>query len=467
MKIKFNILAIFSLVAFMIGSESCQKELFKKPIDALAPESAFDSPTHIEKSAIGMYSQLENAEFFGGRVLVYADIRGNDVNVPAFFGNIPLFNTVLSTDGIVSNAWAGAYRTIHECNSFMDQLAPKASLISAAKYAQYKGEAKFIRSLVYFYLVNLWAQPYRATADASQPGVPMVLNTTIDPFGAANQLPRSTVAQVYTQIESDLKESESSLPADYKDPGFQNVARATQGAAQALLMRMYLYKGDYKNASLYADKLTGGRYALNKTPETPFRTYTTSESIFSVAHNGADNPNTNNALGAHYAPDRRADISLSKSFIALMDTNRDLRYKNLVKTVSKQFWTAKYVGLTDWVPVLRYPEILLTKAEALANLSTTPDPAAITLIQQVRNRSNGGPLPTIASQQDLISAVLKERKIELAFEGQGSFDYLRTGRDIPAHGVVGVQAYKSTFTVLPIPFYDLQKNPSLTQNSGY
>jgi hypothetical protein len=67
----------------------------------------------------------------------------------------------------------------------------------------------------------------------------------------------------------------------------------------------------------------------------------------------------------------------------------------------------------------------------------------------------------------LIDAILKERRIELAFEGQGSFEFQRTKQDLPAHNVVPVQPWGSNYRVLPIPKYDTDKNPNLVQNPGY
>jgi hypothetical protein len=461
---KTGIIALSAVVA--VTASSCRKQLFQDPKTSLSPEAVFSSPDRIEKAAIGMYDQLQNINFFGGRVLIYVDIRGTDVNPPAYFNPLPQFVTVTSSEAVYTGpAWQGAYRSIGEVNLFLKNLA-SASGVSAAKIGQYNGEGEFIRALNYFYLVNMWAQPYKFTAGATHLGVPLVLTSSDAPFDSSNQLPRSTVAAVYAQIEKDLLDAEAKLPANYGDPGFSNVARATKGAAQALLARVYLYEQKYTEASTYADKVIAGGYILNPDPLTPFRTYTTKESIFSVAMNGADNPNTNNALGQHYNPDQRGDIQVSTGYVSLMDTTNDLRYKNMIVQQGGAFWTGKYVGVADWVPVLRYSETLLIKAEALANLAGGVDANAVTLVNQVRSRSHAAAIAP-ATKTDLINAILTERRIELAFEGQGEFDYLRTGRGIPAHSVITAQAYGSDYVILPIPKYDTDKNPNLVQNPGY
>jgi hypothetical protein len=467
---KRSVIALTAILA--ISTTSCRKNIFKDPVDAIAPSSAFSTPDKVEKASLGMYDQLQNANFFGGRVLIYVDVRGTDVNPPSYFNPLPQFTTVSSSEAFTAGAWAGAYRTIGETNIFLKNLGG-ATGVAATKIAQYTGEAEFIRSLCYFYLVNMFAQPYGFTAGATHLGVPLVLTASDSPFDPSNQIPRATVAAVYAQMEKDLLDAATKLPVDYGDPAFANVARATKNAAYGLLARLYLYKGDYANASTYASKILDAipfATALNADPLTTFRTYTTKESIFSVAMNGADNPNTNNALGQHYAPDKRGDIQISNEYVALMDITKDLRYKNLTKLQGGATWTTKYIGTTDWVPVVRYAEMMLIKAEALANLNATAvaDVTATGWINNLRTKRGADAIAPV-TKTDQITAILNERRIELAFEGQGEFDYLRTGRGIPAHSVITAQAYGSNYVILPIPKYETDKSPILKsqQNPGY
>jgi len=467
---KMRFLINMGMIGCMLTLGSCEKQIFEEPFSNLSPAAAFDTPERIAKAATGMYDQLQNANYFGGRVLIYADIRGIDAGVPAYFTDIPKFTSLQSTNTQVNDAWKGAYRTIYEANNFLKNLDANPGKVSDEQSAHYTAEAKFIRSLCYFYLVNLWAQPYKFTAGASHPGVPLILTVADDPFAASNQVPRNTVAEVYNQMEADLLDAEQKLAYPTADAHtFSDVARASKGAAQGLLMRLYLYKGDYQKALDYANKLiTSGKYALNTEPETAFRTFTTNESIFSVAQNGADNPNTNFSLGQHYSPTNRADIAISADYVNLMSAT-DKRRTQLTTTYAPRpgtFWTTKYTGVTDWVPVVRYSEVLLTKAEALANLSTTVDANAVALVNEVRARSAATPVAPL-TKQALIDAILLERRIELAFEGQGELDFLRTGRGIPAHATVNALAYGSDFVVLPIPKYETDQNPNLEQNHSY
>jgi len=476
---KFKNITVGLLLAGGLFTACKKSDIFPGPDASISAETVFSTPDRIEKASVGMYDALQNANFFSGRVLIYADIRGLDAIPSAYFGNMGFYTSTNSQDATVASAWQGGYRTIYQANLFLKGFTPKMSMVPQAKADQYVGEAKFIRALCYFYLVNLWGQPYNFTADASHPGVPLMLKVEDDPFSAANNLPRATVKQVYDQMETDLLDAQAKLPETPAD-AFTRVARATKGAATALLARLYLYKGDWTKANQMADLLIASpaAYALNAgNPVLAFRPpFTTKESIFSVAMSGADNPNTNASLGQHYGGgslNGRGDISISVSYLNLMDTNVDLRYKGkggdalMERSPTGVFWTRKYAGLTtDFVPVLRYAEIVLIKAEALANLAATVDATAVTLVNSIRTRSSAAPIAPV-TKQDLLDAIIKERRIELAFEGQGSLEFNRNKQDIPAHSSVPLQAWGTDYRVLPIPKYDTDKNPGETQNHGY
>lgn len=471
------ILGVIALGASFLFS--CSKVDDQVPYTTLPPDAAFGSPERIEKAALGMYDALQNAEFLGGRVLIYADVRGNDVNPSSYFGQMPTFN-MLATTNFAFNCWAGGYRTIFEANLFTKNLQSNESVVGPEQAAIYYGEAKFLRSLVYFYLVNTYAHTYTYQADAGQKGVPLVLTAVSDGQEALdpnNKLPRSSVKQVYDQIIKDLTEAAAVLPTSWDD-GFFDHSRATKGAAHALLARVYLYMGDWAKARDYADSvlLSTVGYELEASPRAVFSRDnfgTSTERIFSVAMNTADNPNTNNAIGQHYSSRGRGDITINPAYLALpgFDTTVDRRKTQLVEKVSGAFYTLKYYTtntIDAWVPIFRLAEINLIKAEALARLSpAVADPNAIVLLNEVRARANAAPLAP-ATQAALIDAILTERRIELAFEGQGEFDFLRTHRDIPARGTVHTaQAWNSDYVIFPIPFSETQRNTNLIQNDGY
>lgn len=463
---------LIGALAFTSMFSSCQKQTFESPYAYLDPEQAFLNADRISKTAIGMYDALQNREFLGGRVFIYADIRAIDCTAGAYFPSIPNYATLASNDVTVQAAFIGAYRTINEANLFLKNIEKYKGRATPEDEAKYIAEAKFIRALTYFYLVNLWAQPYKFTSDGSHLGVPLVLTASDTPFDASNQVPRNSVKEVYDQIVKDLTEALPSLPkvpAAVANRNVSNVGRATQGAVNALLARVYLFKQDYGNALEYSNKvISSNDYALSPTIKNVFTQFTTSESIFSVAQSSGDNPNTNHSLSQHYSPDGRADIQVTAAFQNLMSEN-DSRRKDLLLTKDAGIWNRKYVSTGDWVPVLRFSEILLIKAEALANLEggAGTNAEALNLVNQIRHRSDATTTVTAANKNEMIAAVLNERRIELAFEGQGIYEFLRTGRNIPAHAIFNEQVWGSDKVIFPFPYSETQQNPNLVQNPGY
>jgi hypothetical protein len=476
-----NLARISTLSAVLLmGVTSCNV-LQQDPPTALTEADAFANADRISKSAIGMYDALQNAEFLGGRALIYGDVRSDDTDASPYFSTIVNTAATLPNDVYATNGWTGGYRTLYGVNYFLQQLALNASNTTPELASQYTGEGEYIRALVYFNLVNLYAQPYNFTADASHLGVPIQLGApdAVGAFDASQNLPRATVKQVYDQIEKDLLDALTKLPETYST-AFDKTGRVTKDAARTLLSRMYLYKGDYTNAAKYSgDVITGNRHTLNASPATPFTStsYQTSESIFSVAMNSSDNPNTNNALGQHYGGKNRADITVTP--YARIDStqfhSKDKR-RTLLLTSSSTYpaataltYTLKYNNASfDYVPIHRYSEVLLNRAEALAQLSTGVSADAVTLLNTVRSRS----LPNIpaypaytvasfASKQALVDAILFERRLELAFEGHRYYDLLRYKRN------PGRISYGDQRVVLPIPLVDIQQNPNLQQNPGY
>jgi hypothetical protein len=471
-----NLARVSALSAVLLmGVASCNV-LQQDPPTALTEAEAFANTDRISKSAVGMYDALQNAEFLGGRALIYSDVRSDDTNASPYFSTIVNTASTLPNDAYATNAWTGGYRTVYGVNYFLQQLNLNASNTTPDLVSQYTGEGEYIRALVYFNLVNLYAQPYNFTADASHLGVPIQLTApdAVGAFDASQNLPRATVKQVYDQIEKDLLDALAKLPET------SSTSRATKDAARTLLSRMYLYKGDYTNAAKYSgDVITGKRHTLNASPATPFTStsYLTSESIFSVAMNSSDNPNTNNALGQHYGGKNRADITVTP--YARIDStqfrSKDKRRTLLLTSGSSYpaatelIYTLKYNNASfDYVPIHRYSEVLLNRAEALAQLGTGVSADAIALLNTVRSRSVPNipayPAYTVASfasKQALIDAILFERRLELAFEGHRYYDLLRYKRN------PGRINYGDQRVVLPIPLVDIQQNPNLQQNPGY
>src|SRR5690606_17144930 len=123
---------------------------------------------------------------------------------------------------------------------------------SSGAKSSYKGQAMFIRALAHFDLVRYFSQPYGASADGNDPGVPIMLESVI------SQPPRNTVAEVYNQVRQDLLDARELMVETGIGP-----TRATPLAATALLARVSLYAQDWEAASQYADEvISSGAWTL-------------------------------------------------------------------------------------------------------------------------------------------------------------------------------------------------------------
>jgi hypothetical protein len=166
--------------------------------------------------------------------------------------------------------------------------------------------------------------------------------------------------------------------------------------------------------------------------------------------------------------------------------NDNIRKTNSIKFdigVSDAYWTDKnnypfaykqrIQDGTQHIYILRYADLLLLKAEAKVKLGDFTGAAA--LVNQVRGRVSLNPI-TITSETDGINKILKERLLELAFEGQRWFDLKRTGKALEVikartDGKGNKLGYVNNLTeqrlLWPVPQSQLDKNPNLTQNPGY
>ena len=483
---------IYLFAASALVAASCNKVVDTVPVQVLTTDLAFSTAARIESSTLAGYDGLQSAEFLSGRALIYVDLMGEDVvDKNLFFGDLSRAD-MLSNNGTPQAVWNAGYNSIARANRAIAGITANSGLLTAAKAASLIAEAKFIRAISHFYLVNFFGQPYGFTADASHPGVPLITDsyTTNDP--AANK-PRSTVKQVYDQVIADLTEGIANLPATQSNV-YNTKVRATKAAAAALLARVNLYKGDYANARTLSGAIIAGTYgafALNAAPDGAFGPgrYQTAETIWSIPNNVNDNPNTNNALPQHYMEGGRNDLAVSPTFtniatnpyFAADDRRRNMILPGVSAANSKFRFTQKFPDIatrSDWAPILRYAEVLLTNAEAAARLGSGVDAGAVTTLNLVRNRARvSAPAYTtasFASQTELIDAILGERRIELAFEGHRAWDLFRVKRNATGR-LLGSTLdpipnlnYGSNKAIFPIPQVEIDKSAKvLVQSLGY
>lgn len=362
--------------------------------------------------------------------------------------------------------------------------------------AQYKAEAKIFRALVYFDMVRIWGNVPLITTQA--PDITSENITEVYPEYFPGQ---STEQETYLQIEKDLLEA---LPDAPNNDG-ANKTLFTKTVARALLAKVYAEKTlrDYDKVIQYADEVEadgidlidnyGDLFAMNA-EVTDLKVRNTKESIleaqfFTGATNwatwmfGRDLTN----WGTQFSWAKW--ITPSRDLIrAFQKEGDEIRFKESIvyyecswsNYYSKDNYPFMYKfrsGVSSIIKI-RYADILLLKAEALI-MKDSPDlNAAADIIDRVRKRADLSKLEASskASKETMLDALLKERRLELAFEGQRWFDLVRlnkveevmnavfakdSGRN-PQVNKFGAHSY-----LLPIADEILDQNVNLKQNPKY
>ena len=489
MKIKINNkLKYLFIAAPILFATSCKKDFLTTAPDTSLPiEDAFASPDRILSQVNGIYAGVKNGQFYGGRYLIYNDIRGEDfiVNKPNGVTGLDTwrFNVTSGTNEVV-NLWGNVYVAINRANLVIEGVNANASILTPALSRQYIAEAKFLRALSYYSLLQLYAKPYITDAGASL-GVPLRLKGERDLTG--NDLKRSTVAEVYTQILKDLNEAEPDLALTL------TATRASRNTAIALKTRVYLSMGDLPSVITEANKIVSATAPFVAATGSPLRLEANIATVFGGAYTGnatatesalsfpmadLDAPGTQNQLAFYYnvSPNQAGgneEFFLNPTGIlanaAFATASTDAR-KGLTATSGVNTYLTKFKRpspYTDYVPVIRYAEVLLNLAEA----TVVTDPSrSIALLNAVRQRSSPAFVfpATALLPANLKNTILAERRIELLGEGFRSPDIMRLGLGFAAksgsQGTAPAIPFNTAGYVWPISSVEVQNNRLIVQN---
>lgn len=440
---------IYILISFLVLS-CTDKAINLDQKSSVSYSSAFNSAARCDLTVVGCYAYAQGTYRgipFGSRSFFLSDVRGEDIASSSYFSTT--YNssfTTSSSDG--DYHWTYLFRLINQANVVIEGLqeAQKKAIITEDNSASLQGEARFLRALALHEALIYFAQPYNYTSDASHYGVPAITYpcNTIESVAEASKAGRATVKQCYDEIISDLDYAEQNLPA--QRTGTANLSRATKGAAIALKTRIYLHMGLWSKVIEEVNKLVPstspfkssiGAYKLTDAVDGPFTDQQSStESIFSIENSTISNPGMDGCLGQFYFG--RKDLALSPIlYNAIFWMADDLRRSQLLQIVDGKYYTKKYpkyVNMDDWAPIMRYAEVLLNGAEAVARVEGKSQ-RALDLLNAVRNRavknvSEQYTLASFKSSDDLVQAVLNERRIEFFAEGKRWYDIHRLSTDI-------------------------------------
>ena len=480
----------FLLAIMLISMASCNKQLDEfRPHNVIFEEQQFNSPDGFTKAVVGVYRLIAvgnvlppDGSGYTDRQIFLSEAKGNTIRAldAQINRNTDVFGYVNSSRQDLSHTfsyWRNSYNTLLHINTILaniDNGETNAIILQA------KAESLFLRAYIYFNLVRLYGMPYYQDPSQSL-GVMLILTNDIDPSYAPA---RSNVSAVYQQIIADLQ---ASIPLFQLQ---KTNSYASRYAAEALLSRVELYKGGtYSSPDQEANQhvvdyanrvIQNGGYRLLQEEE--YKAYYNTDNIHNeediFAINGEFMNGTIASLwkmpsqilytGGLYRP--------SPYLLSLME-DRDYRWAFYTENTTPGFpedniavnkYSIEFNTTNSRSPYryLRLAEVYLNRAEALVKLGR--DGEALSDVNVIRRRAGLNEL-THLSGEALFLEILKQRKIELAFEGHASYVEFRYGLDMVrnyASGRSGAMTVKATDPriLMKIPAEEIADNNNLDQN---
>lgn len=458
-----GIYKIFLAASLMVGVSSCNLDL--TPQQSLPVEDVVNNETGLTALMNGAYDRMQAVEYYGRDFVMFVDIAGVSVKNAGTSGRfVPEYNyTRTALDGYPQGFWLYAYRTIANTNHVINNV-DKVAMAETTKNSL-KGQALFLRALAHFDLVRMFAQPYTLDGGASL-GVPYMT----DPNAQGAMRPsRNTVKEVYEKAIADLVQAEALLPAK---PSSR--ALASQPAAQALLSRIYLYMADWANSAKYADLvLANGNIKLTEANAylDYFNGTEAAETIFEIQSQSDENLGANN-FAYMYHQDGYGDFRITSDLMKKYQAG-DLRLSFFEEVGDRGMMTTKYDKMAGMAvgqvspKVIRLAEVILNKAEALANQGNYA--GASVELNKIRERA--GLAAITLTSANALSEIYDERQRELTFEGHESLDIYRTGRTLQRSkdhvGTLNNLKAGDEMIIFGIPQAEVDANPNMVQNPGF
>ena len=505
MKLK-NILAITFSGIFALFINSCSLDYdpvsdysdVTEGVTEEGKEVVFKDKAAVETQLQVLYTTLKNQDWYIDKILT-ADSHSDNAYAGAFNAEVLPFedNSLDDTNSVLKRDWNRYLDQVGLANKliiYADSTADKS--LNETEIKQYQAQGRIFRSIILFEMVRIWGNIPLVTKLA-----PNITNENFDevyPYYFPSQAPE---IDVYKQIESDL------LFAVQYAPNINNADKTimSKTVARALLAKMYAEKPlrDYTKVIQYCDEVAAdGVQLVNdfsllfgmNDAVTDIKQRNTSESILE-AHFLPGGGNWCFMMFGRNVLDWNASFTWSKwvtpsrDLIKQYETEGDeIRYKESI-VYYECGWSLYYPknhypfmykcrSSLNSIIHLRYADILLMKSEALIMKNSPNLAAAADIIDQVREKRGLSKLATSVkgSQQTMLDAMLKERRLELAFEGQRWFDLVRLDKVESVMNAVyakdsGRRPLERRFTEdsyrLPIPLTVIQNNSNMFQNPGY
>ena len=278
------------LLLMVLVLNGCSTDLLNpSPKTSLGELQAFDTKDRVVGQVNGMYAFMKNGNYLGGRYQVYNDIRADNFiakNTNLVTGYSTWNHSVITSTNEVINLWGAVYAAVNAINIFLEGLDTNwkagtlTGKITEAEYNQFKSEGLTLRAMCYFDMLMLYAQPYNKDNGAS-PGLPLRLKA--NKTGAENDLARSKVSEVYTQILADLNAAEP-IAIDKYSTDLLNTTRVHKNTIIAFKTRVYLHMGDYAKVQTEAAKIVSATSPFVASTGVPFGLTSTFAGVFATPY---------------------------------------------------------------------------------------------------------------------------------------------------------------------------------------
>jgi hypothetical protein len=510
---KYSILIALSGLVIATG---CKKPLDVEPQQSIESSSALSTKEGINAALVGVYAREKNLRLYGRDNIAIPEVLADNGWATNKSGRLLAESNNSNRAHFVEGTWQVAYTNINEVNLILEGVKVSTTLTAAEKNS-IEGQALFLRALNHFNVVLPYAYiPGAVVAGQDKGGVPIMLTPVNTVTGASANAPaRAPINDVYAQIVKDLEDANARLTVGGVAPFTVTAANpnfAGKAATQALLSRVNLYRKNYAEAKRWADSAhntAGTKFTSGTAYVSGWRASTHPETLFQVAFSTAPeggNPNeslhtTFSTLGYDLNPavtvgfgDVVPSLSLLDDVgVTLTGGNTVTNFKTAPASIASrsadvrnQLYNqgaagrgkvfvecTKYVGKNgvnnlDHSPVIRISEVYLNRAEALA----TPGSSVFNEVAALADLNKilvGRGLTAVAlTGTALYDEILKQRRIELAFEGHRFWDLKRLGKDLIKSPLwTNDVLFTDTRILAPIPTRELTYNPNLVQNSGY
>ncbi len=471
-----NTISKYFVVLLLIAGVSSGCDNFLSPsVDQNKPTATvIKSVDDLQAVVDGGYDYLNDVDLYGRDFYVSAEAMSDNAWSNANSGRFvdqDGFNFTVNS-GYAAGVWSHFYEVIGTSN-----LAINAD-IEGDGVDDIKGEAYALRAFSHMNLLLAFGQQYVNGNVPTPGGVPYV--TT---YGDSDNFApsRDAISDVWSDIGSDLETAESML-----DPASSEATKLDYWAVRALQTRYYLYTEQYDQVITVAeDIINNAGYSVTSSGDlvSTWASGSGPNSLFEIAFVDSDALGIDN-IARIYRPTNYGDVNASEDLYnahASDDVRTDLygvpgdTVETLLgpRELTGYRMLGKYTDETgeDNVRVIRYAEVILNYAEAIAAGGSGAQETAFQALSRLTDERYTGTTPPYTAPVS-VQDVWAERRLELAMEGHRLYDLIRTGRDIPAGTTVSPQRtstvpYGDTRTALPIPDAEIRANSNVEQNAGY